>query len=67
MGVTIHYRGQLDDLGKLNILCDELTQVAEKMDWAYNCLDEDSLINTCRLWEIIIVSVRLCGSIINRI
>jgi hypothetical protein len=32
MGVTIHYRGQLADLGKLNILCDELTQVVEKMD-----------------------------------
>jgi hypothetical protein len=41
MGVTIHYRGQLSDLGKLNILCDELTQVVEKMDWAYNCLDGD--------------------------
>jgi len=41
MGVTIHYRGQLADLGQLNILCDELTQVAEKMGWAYNRLDED--------------------------
>ena len=27
MGVTIHYRGQLADLGKLNILCDELSRV----------------------------------------
>ena len=40
MGVTIHYRGQLADLGKINILCDELTQVAEKMQWPYNRLDE---------------------------
>lgn len=41
MGVTIHYRGQLADIGKINTLCDELTQVAEKMQWAYNRLDED--------------------------
>ena len=41
MGVTIHYRGRLADIGKIKILCDELTQIAEKMDWAYNLLDED--------------------------
>jgi hypothetical protein len=41
MGVTIHYRGQLADLGKLDILCDELARVAEKMDWSYSRLDED--------------------------
>ena len=28
MGVTIHYRGQLADIGKIKILCDELTQIA---------------------------------------
>ena len=39
MGVTIHYRGQLADLGKLNILCDELTQVAEKMDFLIEKMD----------------------------
>jgi hypothetical protein len=39
MGVTIHYRGQLADLGKLNILCDELTQVAEKMDFLNGKMD----------------------------
>ena len=39
MGVTIHYRGQLADLGKLNILCDELTQVAEKMDFLNEKMD----------------------------
>ena len=41
MGVTIHYRGQLADVEKIKILGDELTQVAKKMDWAYNRLDED--------------------------
>ena len=41
MGVTIHYRGQLADVGKLDILCDELVQIAEKMDWSYNRLDEN--------------------------
>ena len=41
MGLTIHYRGQLADLGKLNTLCNELVQIAEKMDWPYTRLDED--------------------------
>ena len=41
MGVTIHYRGHLTDIGKLEILCDELVQIAEKMDWPYTRLDED--------------------------
>ena len=41
MGVTIHYSGQLADVGKVNIMCDELVQIAEKMDWSYNRLDED--------------------------
>jgi len=41
MGVTIHYRGQLADVGKLKVLCDELVQIVEKMDWTYNRLDED--------------------------
>ena len=40
MGVTIRYRGQLADLGKITNLCDELAQVAEKMQWPYNRLDE---------------------------
>jgi hypothetical protein len=46
MGVSIHYRGQLADLRKIKILCDELIQVAKKMDWAYNRLDEDWSIPT---------------------
>lgn len=41
MGVTIHYRGQLPDLGKLNSLCDELVQIAENMEWPYHRLDEE--------------------------
>jgi len=40
LGVAIHYRGQLADVGKIKTLCDELAQIAEKMDWAYNRLDE---------------------------
>ena len=41
MGVTIRYRGQLADREKINSLCDDLNQVAAKMQWSYNRLDED--------------------------
>lgn len=43
MGVTIHYRGKLADIAKINVLCDELALIADKMDWAYTRLDEDWL------------------------
>ena len=58
MGVTIHFRGQLADVEKIKILGDELVQVAEKMDWAYNRMDEDwskpnlpDLKSTCGSWD----------------
>lgn len=31
MGVTLHYRGTLDDLGQLPALCDELADIAQDM------------------------------------
>jgi hypothetical protein len=41
MGVAIRYRGKLRDINELVALCDELTMVADKMDWSYRRLDED--------------------------
>jgi hypothetical protein len=41
MGVTIHYRGRLDDLGRISALCHELTDIARTMKWPCNSLDDD--------------------------
>jgi hypothetical protein len=41
MGVSIHYRGKLTDIRKINILCEELVLIAEKMGWTFTRLDED--------------------------
>jgi hypothetical protein len=41
MGVSIHYRGQLADIGKIKTICDELAVIADKMNWRYTRLDED--------------------------
>jgi hypothetical protein len=41
MGVSIHYRGKMADISKIEVLCDELALVAEKMGWTCTRLDED--------------------------
>jgi hypothetical protein len=41
MGVSIHYRGRLDDLGQLAKLCDEMTDIARAMGWETTRLDDD--------------------------
>jgi hypothetical protein len=41
MGVTIHYRGRLDDLGQLARLCDEMADIARAMGWETTRLDDD--------------------------
>ena len=41
MGVTIHYRGQLDDVGLLESLRDELADIAETLGWPSATLDDD--------------------------
>ncbi len=41
MGVSIHYRGKIADLGSIDILCDELALVADKMGWTCTRLDND--------------------------
>ncbi|MBN1868350.1 hypothetical protein JW916_13775 [Candidatus Sumerlaeota bacterium] len=41
MGVTIHYRGRLDDIAHLPKLCDELECFAEARGWTATRLDDD--------------------------
>lgn len=41
MGVSIHYRGKLVDIGDVKPICHELAQIAEKMDWPYSRLEVD--------------------------
>jgi hypothetical protein len=41
MGVTLHYRGTLDDLNRLPALCDELADVAQAMGWSAVRIDDD--------------------------
>jgi hypothetical protein len=41
MGVTIHYRGRLNDVGQLGRLCEELTDIAAAMGWESMTLDDD--------------------------
>ena len=41
MGVTIHYRGRLNDVGQLAKLCDELADIAATMGWESTRLDDD--------------------------
>ncbi len=41
MGVSIHYRGRLNDVGQLGKLCAELTDIARAMRWQCTPLDDD--------------------------
>jgi hypothetical protein len=41
MGVSIHYRGRLNDVGQLASLCEELTDIAAAMGWQSTRLDDD--------------------------
>jgi len=41
MGVSIHYRGRLDDVGQLARLCEELGDIAAAMGWETTRLDDD--------------------------
>ena len=41
MGVSIHYRGRLDETGLLLSLCDEVGDIANSMGWRATTLDND--------------------------
>ena len=41
MGVSIHYRGQLNDTALLPTLCDEVDDIADSMGWPATSLDDD--------------------------
>lgn len=41
MGVTIHYRGKLNNTDQLPQLCSELTDTASIMKWNYQEIDDD--------------------------
>ena len=41
MGVTIHYRGKLDDPGRVENLRLELADIAKSMGWKWQTLDDD--------------------------
>ncbi len=40
MGVTIHYRGRLNDVGQLGKLCEELADIAGAMGWETTKFDD---------------------------
>jgi hypothetical protein len=41
MGVSIHYRGKMADISTINVLCDEMALIADKMGWTCTRLDND--------------------------
>lgn len=41
MGLTLYYRGMLDDLSQTSCFIDELIEIAEICGWGNGCLDED--------------------------
>ena len=41
MGITIHYKGKLEDKTQVPSLIDELQDIAEVMTWSWNTIDED--------------------------
>jgi hypothetical protein len=41
MGMTIHYRGRLDDTELISKLCDEVCDIANTMGWPSQTLDDD--------------------------
>ena len=41
MGVSIHYRGRLDEAALLPALCDEVGDIADSMGWRATTLDDD--------------------------
>ena len=43
MGVSIHYKGRLDDTARLPVLCDEIRDIADTINWPSTTLNDDWL------------------------
>lgn len=41
MGITIHYRGSIDDLSLIEKLQDEMVDICQSMNWDYHVWNED--------------------------
>ena len=41
MGITIHYKGRLNNLDLIEPFCNEIEDIAKDMDWKYNLLEND--------------------------
>ncbi|NWF49313.1 MAG: hypothetical protein HXY49_02080, partial [Ignavibacteriaceae bacterium] len=41
MGITIHYKGQLNNPMLCNSVIDELKDISEIMNWEYSIMDKD--------------------------
>ena len=51
MGITIHYRGKIDDIQQVIPLRDELIDIAETMKWPYQVLDDNWEEPVTAKWE----------------
>jgi hypothetical protein len=40
MGVTIHFKGKLDDCGLIDSFCNEMEDIAKEMEWEYTRIDD---------------------------
>lgn len=41
MGITIHYKGKLNNLDLIEPLCNEIEDIAKDMEWKYSLLEND--------------------------
>ncbi len=46
MGVTIHYKGNLNSVDDIGSFCEEIEDIAKSMGWKYNSFDLDEKDNT---------------------
>lgn len=56
MGVSLHYRGRLNDTGMLSSLCDEVSDIANSIERPTMTLDDD--------WAVA-PNAALCGSVVH--
>ena len=63
MGVSIHYRGKLQNLDTIYALIEEVRDIAEVMGWKYKCMDDDwQLLPSAHLESARDAGIRIVGS-----